>query len=195
MIFRLTWVALPRLLLAALCLLALPAGAEPGRGSGLYQVEVIIFANHAGNFGEDLSRPAEGRNFNGVFDSTDPPPKVVKILDVSQMQLGGIAARMQSSGSFEVLAHAGWVQSATGWNRHAGLPLDQVGIEVPGLGGMLYLERGQLLHFGLNLTYGTDPVNALAEMRLIKLNDKNYFDHPAFGVIAMVTPASAADQQ
>jgi peptidoglycan-binding protein CsiV len=191
----LTWAARSRLLLAALGLLALPAGAEPGKASGLYQVEVIIFANHAGSYGEDLGRPAEGRNFNGVFDSTDPPPKVVRILDVSQMQLGGIAARMQSSGSFEVLAHAGWVQSATGWNRHAGLPLDQVGIAVPGLSGNLYLERGQLLHFGVNLTYGTDPVNALAELRLIKLNDKNYFDHPAFGVIAMVTPASAADQQ
>jgi Peptidoglycan-binding protein, CsiV len=187
---RLTWGARP--LLAALCLLALPAGAEPGKASGLYQVEVIIFTNRAGNPDEDLGRPAEGRNFNGVFDSNDPPPKVVKILDVSQMQLGGIAAKMQSSGSYQVLAHAGWIQSATGWNRHAGLPLDQVGIAVPGLNGNLYLERGQLLHFGVNLTYGTDPVNTLAELRLIKLNDKNYFDHPVFGVIAMVTPASAA---
>jgi hypothetical protein len=186
----LTWLA--RALLAALCLLALPAGADTGRASGLYQVEVIIFTNRAGSSGEDLGRPAEGRNFNGVFDSNDPPPKVVRVLDVSQMQLGGIAARMQASGSYQVLAHAGWIQSATGWNRHAGLPLDQVGIAVPGLNGNLYLERGQLLHFGVNLTYGTDPVSTLAELRLIKLNDKNYFDHPVFGVIAMVTPASAA---
>jgi hypothetical protein len=186
----LTWLA--RALPAALCLLALPVSADTGRASGLYQVEVIIFTNRTGSAGEDLSRPAEGRNFNGVFDSNDPPPKVVRILDVSQMQLGGIAARMQSSGSYQVLAHAGWIQSATGWNRHAGLPLDQVGIAVPGLNGNLYLERGQLLHFGVNLTYGTDPVNTLAELRLIKLNDKNYFDHPVFGVIAMVTPASAA---
>jgi hypothetical protein len=29
-------------------------------------------------------------------------------------------------------------------------------------------------------------------MRSVKYNERQYFDHPAFGVIAMVSPVSAA---
>jgi hypothetical protein len=67
------------------------------------------------------------------------------------------------------------------------------GVDVPGLAGSVYLERGQLLHLGFNLTYDNDSGHTytLSELRRIKFNEKHYFDHPAFGVIALVSPASA----
>jgi len=85
------------------------------------------------------------------------------------------------------------VQTATDWPRHSGLTLEQVGIVVPGLSGSVYLERGQFLHLGFDLHLGDDPAWSLSELRKIKFNEKNYFDHPGFGVIAIVSPARRED--
>jgi len=168
------------------------AGAAPaatGNG-GAYQVEIVIFRAVEAPTGEDLSAPAEGRGFNRQIDNGATPPVVYRTLEASQMQLGGFAARLRSSGGWRVLAHAGWVQSATDWPRHAGIALDQLGINVPGLTGSVYVERGQFLHLGFNLHLGENPTWSLSELRKVRFNEKNYFDHPGFGVIAIVSPAS-----
>jgi len=168
------------------------AGAAPaatGNGNA-YQVEIVIFRAVEAPTGEDLSAPAEGRGFNRQIDTGATPPVVYRTLEASQMQLGGIAARLRSSGGWRVLAHAGWVQSATDWPRHAGIALDQLGITVPGLTGNVYVERGQFLHLGFNLQLGENPTWSLSELRKVRFNEKNYFDHPGFGVIAIVSPAS-----
>jgi hypothetical protein len=161
---------------------------------GSYQVEIIVFQVVNPTGGEDLSAPAEGRGFSGVYQSSDPPPKVLKTLTAAQLQMGGLASRLRSSGSYRIIAHAGWIQTATAWNRHSGLPLASAGVDVPGLAGSVYLERGQLLHLGFNLTYDNDNGHTytLSELRRVKFNEKHYFDHPAIGVIALVSPASAA---
>ena len=165
------------------------APAAPGTG-GAYQVEIVIFRAVEAPTGEDLGAPAEGRGFNRQMDSGATPPVVYRTLEASQMQLGGIASRLRSSGGWRVLAHAGWVQGATDWPRHAGIALDQLGINVPGLTGSVYVERGQFLHLGFNLHLGENPTWSLSELRKVRFNEKNYFDHPGFGVIAIVSPAS-----
>jgi hypothetical protein len=166
------------------------AAAAAGNGAGAYQVEIVIFrAASAPAGGEDLSANAEGRGFNHQFDSSAIPPTVYRTLEASQMQLGGIASRLRANG-YRVLAHAGWVQGATDWPHHAGLPLEQVGVDVTGLSGSVYVERGQFLHLGFNLRLGDDPAWSLSELRKIRFNEKNYFDHPGFGVIAIVSPAA-----
>ena len=91
-----------------------------------------------------------------------------------------------------VLAHTGWIQGATDWPQHAGLKLEDLGIAVPGLTGSVYVERGQYLHLGFDLHLGTNPPWSLSELRKVKFNEKNYFDHPGFGVIAIVNPARPA---
>jgi len=168
---------------------AASAPAATGNG-GAYQVEMVIFRAVEAPAGEDLSAPAEGRGFNRQIDTGATPPVVYRTLEASQMQLGGLAARLRSSGGWRVLAHAGWVQSATDWPRHAGLTLEQLGINVPGLTGSVYVERGQFLHLGFNLRLGEDPAWSLSELRKVRFNEKNYFDHPGFGVIAIVSPAA-----
>src|SRR4249919_1088979 len=120
-------------------------------GAGAYQVEMVIFRVVEPAPGEDLSVPAEGRGFNHQIDTTTTPPPVYRNLEASQMQLGGLSARLRSSGTWRVLAHAGWVQGATDWPKHAGIPLEQLGINVPGLSGSVFVERGQFLHLGFDL--------------------------------------------
>lgn len=167
---------------------ATAAGA--GAGSGAYQVELVIFRTSDPPVGEDLGAPAEGRGFNHQIDSSATPPTVYRSLEAAQMQLGGMAARLRASGTWRVLAHAGWVQSATDWPHHAGLTLEQLGIDVPGLTGSVFVERGQYLHLGFDLHLGENPTWSLSELRKVKFNEKNYFDHPGFGVIAIVSPAA-----
>jgi hypothetical protein len=74
---------------------------------------------------------------------------------------------------------------------------------VPGLSGTVFLERGQFLHLGMTLTYAMasppaglgaapDTPFTINESRRVRFYERNYFDHPAFGVIALVTPARGA---
>src|SRR5262249_28858137 len=110
---------------------------------------------------------------------------------------------------YSPIAHAAWQQTASPWGSKLGFTLDKLGLTAPGLSGSIALERGQYLHLGLDLDYapgatsatgataaattitGT-PVFVLKQSRRVKYFERNYFDHPAFGVIALVTPVQAA---
>ena len=182
-------------LMACLCALSLlqsPAHAAAptaAANTSAYQVEVVIFRSVTPPVNEDLSAPPEGRGFDGTQASGATPPTLVRKLDASQMQLGNIAARLRSSGAWQVLAHSGWIQTATDWPKHVGLDLADLGLNAPDLRGSIYLERGQqYLHFGVDLHLGGEPGWSLSELRKVKYNEKNYFDHPGFGVIAIVSP-------
>src|SRR5882724_11035189 len=175
-------------LAVVLALLPCVSGAAAA-STGLYQVEIIIFQSVAPPAGEDLSASAEGRGFSGQLERGTAPPALLRRLDASEMQLGGLASRIGTSGSWRVLAHTGWIQGATDWPQHAGLKLEDLGIGVAGLSGSVYVERGQYLHLGFDLRLGTNPAWSLSELRKVKFNEKNHFDHPGFGVIAIVNPA------
>jgi hypothetical protein len=67
----------------------------------------------------------------------------------------------------------------------------------------VFLERGLYLHLGMTLTYANpSPPQGLGaasgttfimnQSRRIRFYERNYFDHPAFGVIALVSPAQGA---
>lgn len=175
----------------ALALLPRPLDAA-ATATGLYQVEVIIFQSETPPSGEDLGASAEGRGFSGQLERGSAPPTLLRLLDGSEMQLGGLAAKLRSGHAWRVLAHTGWIQGATDWPQHAGLKLEELGIAVPGLTGSVYVERGQYLHLGFDLHLGAAPPWSLSELRKVKFNEKNYFDHPGFGVIAIVNPARPA---
>ncbi len=111
---------------------ALPAAAAvAAANTNSYQVEVVIFRSIAPPANEDLSKAAEGRGFEGSAASGVAPPTLVRKLDASQMQLGSLAARLRSSGAWQVLAHSGWIQTATDWPRHVGLDLADLGLTAP----------------------------------------------------------------
>jgi hypothetical protein len=129
--------------------------------------------------------------------------RFVAALPPAVWQLNELENRLRASGTYVPVAHAAWSQTASSWGTRAGFSMQRLGISVPGLSGTVFLERGQFLHVGMSLTYampnpppglGAAPGTAftLNESRRVKFYERNYFDHPAFGVIALVTPVQSA---
>lgn len=157
----------------------------PAAASGTYSVEVIVFRSSGGADGGTAAPPRGGSDASGGTQVA----RFIGPLPGSRMQLGGAREKLVRGG-YRVLAHAGWVQTAGSWGSRSGLPLDRLGIRVPGLSGTFMLERGSLLHLGMNLRYAGDggPSAQINEIRRIRFNERNYYDHPSLGVIAVVTP-------
>lgn len=177
------------LALLGLGLLWQPPSLAAAASGNRYRVEIIVFRAPTPASGENWSAPPEGRGFEHG-NTSGPAPQVLATLDADKLQMGGMANRLRSSG-YRVLAHAGWIQSATNWPAHIGIDLSAAGINTPELSGQIFVERGTLLHFGVDLGYNGNPAYRLRELRRIKFNEKQYFDHPGMGVIALVSPVGA----
>jgi hypothetical protein len=178
------------------------AWAQAAQNPTIYTVEVVVFRNLSGAGGvEDWSAKSVARG----PDTPDEPVtgRFVQSLPAAQFQLNDIAGKLQNTTNYQPIAHFAWQQTASSWGSRAGFTIAKLAGNVPGLTGTVYLERGTYLHLGLALNYQTsNPPAGLAapagtvfnlnESRRIKFYERNYFDHPAFGVIALVTPASKA---
>jgi hypothetical protein len=182
--------------LAALAMLASLATPEPAAaqqaGGSLYIVELIVFRATSVSGNEDWSAVPTGRGF-GSESTRGGTPQVVRILAPADYRLASVEATLHTSGAWRPIAHAAWVQSAANWGTHIGIALSDLGINSPGLSGTVYLERATYLHLGVDLSLNAGGVEySIKEMRSVKYNERQYFDHPAFGVIALVSPVSAA---
>lgn len=183
--------------LAAAASAAAPAGDAAGLAPGRvaqqgtapsYGVEIIVFRVAGAPQGEDWDAAPAGRGF-GSSTAHGGTPVVLRVLPAADYRLGAIEATLKSSGAWRPVAHAAWVQTAAAWGTHAGIALADVGINVPGLSGMVYLERAPIyLHLGFDVRLAASATYAIREMRSVRYNDKQYFDHPGFGIIALVTP-------
>lgn len=195
--------------LLSLALLTLVAGLIPASGvraqtpsATVYTVELIVFRNLSGQGGqEDWSvKPTPRRP-----DQPDSPVtgRFVRVVPASQYQLNDVAARLRNSANYQPIAHFAWQQTASSWGSGAGFTVAKLAGNVPGLSGLIFLEAGTYLHLGMTLNYqsanppaglGAAPgtVFMMSESRRVKRYERNYYDHPAFGVIALVTPANQA---
>lgn len=166
---------------------ATPQTPAAASGSGTYSVEVIVFRAPGGR----SDAAASAAPSRGASDTAGTQvARYIGPLPGSRMQLGGAREKL-TRGGYRILVHTGWVQTAASWGApRSGLPLERLGIDVPGLSGSFQLERGTLLHFGMTLRHASDgnPAAQLNEIRRIRFNERNYYDHPAIGVIAVVTP-------
>ncbi len=166
---------------------ATPQTPTAASGSGTYSVEVIVFRAPGGR----SDAAASAAPSRGASDTAGTQvARYIGPLPGSRMQLGGAREKL-TRGGYRILVHTGWVQTAASWGApRSGLPLERLGIDVPGLSGSFQLERGTLLHFGMTLRHASDgnPAAQLNEIRRIRFNERNYYDHPAIGVIAVVTP-------
>ena len=181
-------------LLTSASLLALaPIGlAQPASSASAYTIEVIVFRNNgpreAGIGGTPPLRGAE---------ESDTPPAAAQIgryisaTPAARLRLAGLRQKM-SAGGYRILAHAGWTQTASSWGSRTGIPLETLGVAAPGLSGNFLLERGSLLHFGMNLRYQPDEstIHELSELRRVRFEERHYYDHPGIGVIAVDTSAA-----
>jgi hypothetical protein len=176
------------------------AWAQAAQSPTVYTVEVIVFRNLSGGGGvEDWSAKSVARG----PDTPDAPMtgRFVQSLPPAQFQLNDIAGKLQNTANYQPIAHFAWQQTASSWGSRAGFTIAKLAGNVPGLTGTIYLERGSYLHLGMALNYQTSnpppglsaapgTVFNLNESRRVKFFERNYYDHPAFGVIALVTPAN-----
>lgn len=196
--------------LAILCALLVLSPAYPQQTSAPapgYDIEMLVFrVTSAAGGAEDWSAEARRRSFGdggeaGATTAGDPG-RFLGALAPARYQLGELAAKLRASGRYELVAHTGWSQTASPWGSRAGFSVQRLGMDVPGLTGLVSLERGRFLHLGLVLDYamasppaglGAAPGTTftLSETRRIRFGERHYFDHPAFGVIAIVTPAQS----
>jgi hypothetical protein len=175
---------------------------QAAQNANVYTVEVVVFRNLSGTGGvEDWSAKSVARG----PDTPDEPVtgRFVQSLPAAQFQLNDIAGKLQNTANYQPIAHFAWQQTASSWGSRAGFTIAKLAGNVPGLTGTIYLERGAYLHLGMALNYQTSnpppglsapagTVFNLNESRRIKFYERNYYDHPAFGVIALVTPLKPA---
>jgi len=182
-----------------------PTAAQAAPPGPAYDIEIVIFRaraalgqpeNWAAETTASSATVAGGESSSG----SGPAGRLLTVLPASDYRLTAIESRLRTSGTYEPVAHAAWVQTASAWGDPAGFPLESLGINVPGLTGIVSLQRGEFLHLGMTLDYTMqDPpagLNAppgttfvMNETRRVRFYQRNYYDHPAFGVIALITPA------
>jgi hypothetical protein len=182
-----------------------------------YNVEILIFrANSTLGSPENWSAEAaqapavplaaDGENGAPAPDSVAgvaPGTRFVRALTPAEFQLTDLETRIKSSGTYVAVAHIGWAQTASPWGSHDSMSLQQLGLNNPLLAGTVTLQRGEFLHLGfaLTMTIANPPAGldaapqttfVLSENQRVKFYERNYYDAPAFGVIALVTPAQGA---
>jgi len=167
---------------------AAPA-STPAADAPLYQVEMVIFRATLVGDQEDWSSVLPGRGFGTPLGSGAEMPQMVHTLSPADFRLDGVVRGLARSGSWRPVAHVAWVQTAPPWGSHTGVPLSQLGVDAPGLTGTVYLEHSQhYLQLGFDVTLDAGAPYHIDEMRNVRPNEKQYFDHPAFGIIAAVYP-------
>jgi hypothetical protein len=170
------------------------AGAADTTPRTLYRVEAVIFRYNTPPAGvEDYTAAPEGRGFELNTRTPGALPAVVRVLDSTDLHMSTVAHQLSGNGGITLLAHAAWIQTPSVYRHHVGLPLDQLGINVPGLSGAIFLERGELLHVGAQLQWASGGTTyALNELRdRVRFNERHYFDNPAFGMIIEVGQVKA----
>ncbi len=176
------------------------AAAQTAPSARVYTIELIVFRNMSGAGGpEDWSVKPVARG----PDTPDSPVtgKFVQSVPAAQFQLNDVARKLQNTSNYQPIAHFAWQQTASSWGSRAGFTVAKLAGAAPGLSGIIYLESGTYLHLGMSLNYQTsnppeglaappDTVFTLSESRRIRVDKPSYYDHPAFGVVALVTPAN-----
>jgi hypothetical protein len=189
--------------LLVLCTGPAPLVAAPQ----LYDVEIIIFSNNTrSDQGEAWREPeAAAGPVQGGFRQNR-----FTELASSRHRLKPVRYSLQQGGEYTVLYHRAWRQLAYSPSRAVDYPVQAMSDDSRNsVEGTIRLERGRYLHLDMDLLLrenathppgyfaegpGITPAYRLTEKRRIKSSELHYFDHPRFGVLALVTPYSAPAQ-
>jgi hypothetical protein len=170
-----------------------------------YSIEYIVFENNPLS-----NQPLEvwsKEPFQMPIDAIDLEPlsrnKAFSSLNTNQQQLHGVYRRLERLSSYTPIAHGGWIQPLKKKGKLNNVKIThQTGAHR--LEGTLTFHRGRFLHLNVDLQLSEMfplPINngyvtnnviqpatlyRLKETRRIKTSQSNYFDHPRFGVLAIV---------
>jgi hypothetical protein len=168
---------------AALALLLIASSAAiPQQAAARYTVEIVVFRNASetgGLTGALLPAPAD--------DGVETTPATAR-------KLTEAARRLRGAGGFRILAQTAWTQApivcsnATCRTVLRGASATQLALDRAGISGKVVLQRGDSLHLGIDLTIDDGGRRyRITEVRPVKVDQPQYFDHPAVGVLAVVT--------
>jgi hypothetical protein len=157
---------------------AAPAVAQSPSGAK-YFVEVLVF-RQPGN--------APAATVMTLPESGASTPGRVTPLPQTDWQLGNLDAGLRRRSGYAVLGHAAWLATVPA-NGSVTARLEDLSVG-NGVTGAVTVQRGQYLFLRVEVKYATPEggVHELRERRRIKFNEKHYFDHPAIGAIAIVSP-------
>lgn len=162
------------LAMALLAIMATPALPQAGNR---YTVEIVVFRNGGTGaaLAPDAVLPAGG-------DDIEPTASTAR-------RLGGAATRLRGTSGFKVLAHTAWSQAPAAYSTRRGVSAARLGLTSAGIQGKVMLLRGDNLNLGLDLVIQDgDRRYYINQVRRIgKTDEVHYFDHPAFGVLAVVS--------
>ena len=195
------WPLIATLLLAAFQPAVL--GAPP-----VYDVEIIIFRHNAmSDAGEQWAAPAvNGLSPTRVFSQGE-----FTKLPSSLHQLDAIHGGLRNSSGYTVLFHRAWRQVGYDAAHAIAYPIHfRADNGRDSIDGSVTLVRERYLHLDVDLLLtsgdsgspaayadspGGRPAFRLQEKRRLRSREMHYFDHPRFGVIAMVTPYDAPEEE
>ncbi len=119
------------------------------------------------------------------------PAGRVELLPEAEWQLANVDGGLKRSGRYRVLGHAAWAANVPA-NGAVSARIEDM-LPGSGLSGVVAVQRGQYLFLRVDLDYATPDgrVFQLRERRRVKFTERHYFDHPALGAIAVVSPDRA----
>lgn len=186
---------------------ASPESSDPS--DALYQVEALVFRRNVNNAPvTELFGSVAGNAAGAATTETGTKDYALytQQAGAAESDLGKAAIRMAESGKFTVLAHTQWVQTAD--TRSGTKPVHLQSPLEPGLlNGEASFYVSRFLHLDLKLEldektavssilpFSADAVatrHFIDEHRRIKTTEVNYFDHPHFGALVLVTPLGTA---
>lgn len=121
------------------------------------------------------------------------PTMTFPALASSKFKLTAIADTLRRSRNYQPLAHFGWTQPGFPRGDARYMSIDGLVPSGTGLSGQIALSRGRYLHLTLELAYDAPEQGArmvMHQTRRMRSNERHYIDHPAFGVIAVITPSA-----
>ena len=161
---------------------ALAEDEEPAQ----FDVELIVFRHLT----PDDSEPQINRE-----EEIDPDkPRIRRRrftpLTTDQLRLGSISQKLLSSRDWSPILHYGWRQPAIGREEAPAVALagNRRGAYASGT-ARLSVERFLRLELDLQMDPGSGISFTLDQSRRMRSGEVHYFDHPQFGVIALVSRA------
>jgi hypothetical protein len=197
-----------RMIVAAMLVSIAPSQAQDN-AMQQYEVELVIFrvTNPTGS-PEDwaLEETRAKSSVPAARGSEEPAPTTetttpattlgsetsIQPLESGRFKLTAIEATLKRSRSYQPLAHIGWTQPGFGLESPRPLRIEGLVSSDAGITGTVTLTKGRYLRLTLDLVWQS-PVDGkryvLREQRdRMRSNEKHYFDHPYFGVVAIITP-------
>ena len=152
-----------------------------------------------------------------AVDGTEPGPAAARagstfrVLRSDELELRGALQRLQRDGDYTPLAHGGWIQAT--YPPEQAIPIDLSLIGTVNPVGTVQLHLSRFLHVTVDLVYRAPPEPpplqaapvaddvlreltlplryALRIQRRVRSGEVHYLDHPAIGLLVVVTPAPA----